>query len=70
MIVFGGISVDGVLLGDGAAWDPATNRWRALPASPLGPRDGSVVAWAGDRLVVWGGSTVLPDDAPDDASRR
>ena len=67
MIVFGGSSTDGEILADGAAWDPATNRWRALPASPLGPRDGAVVAWAGDRMVVWGGATVPPPDAAPDA---
>ncbi|HYT39151.1 MAG TPA: kelch repeat-containing protein, partial [Acidimicrobiia bacterium] len=63
MIVFGGTSVDGDILADGAAWDPASNRWRSLPSSPLGARDGAVVAWAGDRLVVWGGATVPPADA-------
>jgi hypothetical protein len=67
MIVFGGTSVTGDTLADGAAWDPATGKWRALPVSPLGPRDGALVAWAGDRLLVWGGSTVLPDNPPDGA---
>jgi hypothetical protein len=60
VIVFGGTSVDGDVLADGAAWDPASNAWHRVPASPLGPRDGAVVAWAGDRLVVWGGATVPP----------
>jgi hypothetical protein len=63
VIVFGGTSVDGDLLVDGAAWDPASNAWRRLPVSPVGPRDGAVVAWAGDRLVVWGGATVPPSAA-------
>jgi hypothetical protein len=67
MIVFGGTSVDGDILADGAAWDPAADRWRALPPSPLGARDGAVIAWAGDRLVVWGGATVPPPGAAAEA---
>ncbi len=37
MIVFGGISLEGDVLGDGAAWDPAANRWRASRPRRSGP---------------------------------
>jgi N-acetylneuraminic acid mutarotase len=67
MVVFGGVSVDEGPLSDGAAWNPESNAWRPIAAPPTGTRDAAVVAWAGDRLVVWGGATVPPGDAPDDA---
>ena len=65
MVVFGGTSVDGDILADGAVWNAASNTWRPLPASPLGVRDGAVVAWAGDRLVIWAGAALIPSDDPD-----
>jgi hypothetical protein len=40
----------------GAAYDPQTNRWRPLPASPRlggGQLLGRTVLWAGTRLLVW-----------------
>jgi hypothetical protein len=40
----------------GAAYDPAANQWRALPASPRlggGQLLGRTVLWAGTRLLVW-----------------
>lgn len=43
------------LLDDGAAYDPATDSWRLLPAAPIPARVGAAAVWAGDRLVVWGG---------------
>ena len=43
------------LLGDGAAYTPATNRWSVLPASPLNARTGMASAWTGRELFVWGG---------------
>lgn len=44
-------------LADGAAYDPATDRWRVLPPSPLTARTGSAAAWTGTTLFVWGGYT-------------
>jgi hypothetical protein len=54
MIVFGGGTFDAagehpVL--DGAAYDPATDRWRALPPAPLSG-GATVGGWLADRLVV------------------
>jgi hypothetical protein len=42
---------------DGAAYDLARARWRSLPPAPLAPRSGTSLVWAGDRTIVWGGTT-------------
>lgn len=34
---------------------PRPGSWRPLPSSPLTPRVGAAVVWAGDEMVVWGG---------------
>ncbi|HVM14737.1 MAG TPA: hypothetical protein VM287_10470 [Egibacteraceae bacterium] len=41
--------------GEAAAWSPAHQRWRELPPVPLSPRHGTQMAWAGGRVVVFGG---------------
>lgn len=46
--------------GDGAAYDPAANRWRPLPASPLEPRAGAVAVWTGREVIVIGGRSAVP----------
>jgi hypothetical protein len=60
MIVVGGqqvmVGVAVPALLDAAAYDPARNRWRALPALPT--RAGhdvrsTTAVWIGDRLLVW-----------------
>lgn len=43
------------LLADGAAYDPAEQRWRRLAPSPLAGRSRAVAAWTGDQMIVWGG---------------
>jgi hypothetical protein len=45
------------LAGDGAAYDPSTDRWRVLPPSPLAPRAASTAVWTGREMVVFGGYT-------------
>ena len=42
-------------LADGAALDPVANRWRPLPAAPIGPRRDPAAVWTGTEMVVWGG---------------
>ncbi|MGH2581001.1 MAG: hypothetical protein ACRDGP_09185 [Actinomycetota bacterium] len=42
-------------LSDGAAYDPATNQWRLLPASGLTAR-APLFVWTGQELIVWGTS--------------
>jgi N-acetylneuraminic acid mutarotase len=40
----------------GLAYDPAANRWSALPMSPLHGRSGPTAVWTGHQMIVWGGS--------------
>jgi hypothetical protein len=42
-------------LADGAAYDPARDRWRRIATSPLTARDRPRGVWTGQELVVWGG---------------
>lgn len=39
----------------GAAYDPATDAWRALPEAPIQGRRGAVTAFTGTELLVMGG---------------
>ena len=41
----------------GAAFDPATNRWRTLSPAPLAARSGAAVVWTGSQVFIWGGDT-------------
>ncbi|MGP3963824.1 Kelch repeat-containing protein [Nonomuraea sp. 3N208] len=43
------------LFGDGAAYDPQTNRWTSLAEAPIGARTGAAAAWTGREMVVWAG---------------
>lgn len=57
LLIWGGASgpqVD-VRHNDGAAYNPATHTWRALPAGPLSARDGQSAAWTGTEMIIWGG---------------
>jgi hypothetical protein len=38
---------------DGAAYDPAANRWRRLPSAPLALNQATAV-WVGGRMIVFG----------------
>jgi N-acetylneuraminic acid mutarotase len=40
----------------GLAYDPATDRWSALPQAPLVGRLKPTGVWTGKSLIVWGGS--------------
>lgn len=57
LIVWGGEAGahGATLFGDGAAYDPVTNRWRLLPASPLTARSGASAVWTGTQVIVFGG---------------
>jgi len=52
------ISESAKLLADGAAYDPASNRWTAMAPAPLKPRVGHVAVWTGREMLVWGGATL------------
>jgi N-acetylneuraminic acid mutarotase len=41
----------------GFAYDPAANRWSALPAAPILGRLDPTATWTGRSLIVWGGRT-------------
>lgn len=47
---------DWELLADGAAFDPASDTWRPMPAAPLSARVRPSAAWTGQELLVWGGA--------------
>jgi len=53
-------------VGRGAAYDPATNRWRGLPLSPLRAKSSPTAVWTGHLFIVIGGSAtgVLPAPGP------
>ena len=57
VLVWGGVAsrTGDRFLNDGAAYDPAADRWTALPPAPVRGRDRHVAVWAGDRMLVWGG---------------
>lgn len=48
---------DGVTgpLGDGGAYDPASDSWQMLPQAPIEARAAHVAGWTGRELLVWGG---------------
>jgi N-acetylneuraminic acid mutarotase len=50
-------------LGDGAAYDPATDRWRTLEPVPLLGRGLAQAVWGGDRMLLWGGLVVVSSPA-------
>jgi hypothetical protein len=71
MLVWGDAS-RGAARADGAAYDPAADRWRVLPPAPLEPRRDAAIAWTGSELVVWGGEGrvgLLADGAAYDPAR-
>ena len=48
---------------DGAAYDPATNRWRTLEPVPLLGKGLPIAAWDGERMLLWGGLVVVSSPA-------
>jgi N-acetylneuraminic acid mutarotase len=58
MIVWGGAWRAGnasIWLDDGAAYDPAGDRWRKISGSPLAGRSDAFSAWTGSQVLIWGG---------------
>jgi len=67
--VWGGCCAgEGAALGDGAAYDPAADRWRVLPEAPIPGRAGHVTAWTGRQLLIWGGRTGTGEGLPGGAA--
>jgi hypothetical protein len=44
-----------IIPGAGLAYDVDSDSWRQIAASPLSKRDHSLIGFAGERLVIWGG---------------
>jgi len=65
MVIWGGDQRGGVnpsdATADGAAYDPATNRWSLLPAAPLSPRADANAIWTGAEVVILGGESTRAD---------
>ena len=62
LIVWGGLDLHQLAaalpfhaFGDGAAYDPRTDRWRRIAPSPLAPRTAATAIWTGHAMFVWGG---------------
>ncbi|HET7489265.1 MAG TPA: hypothetical protein VFJ85_15140 [Acidimicrobiales bacterium] len=55
-IVWGG-SVGRTPFVDGAAYDPRTRTWRAVPAAPIAPRTQHAAVWTGREMLVVGGTS-------------
>ncbi|MEZ4828730.1 MAG: hypothetical protein R3C61_20960 [Bacteroidia bacterium] len=54
MIVWGG--QDGVVYGDGASYNPATDTWTGISAvNAPSARETTTAVWTGSKMIVWGG---------------
>ena len=60
LLVWGGLTAANIPPPHGEAFNPATNRWTALPPAPLRGRASPTAAWTGRHLIVWGG--YIPGD--------
>jgi hypothetical protein len=56
-------------LRDGYAYNPATNRWRSVPAAPIGA-SGSIGVWTGQQVLVWGGTSTRNQGAEEYAQTQ
>lgn len=65
LIVWGGEHGDGshVAPDTGAAFNPATGKWRRLPPSPYWSLAGHTLVWTGEEMIAWGGVTSNPTTA-------
>ncbi|MCB1087664.1 MAG: hypothetical protein KDM63_11510 [Verrucomicrobiae bacterium] len=74
LVVWGGNNAQSNPLNDGAVYDPDTDTWEPLPASPLSarmwgplPQNGGQAVWTGTHMVIWGGATAVSNYANDGA---
>lgn len=70
MIVWGGRSDEETSsrFDDGAAYDPATQTWRALTSAGLEPRFDHIAVWSGSEMLILGGGDGTSGAAYDPAS--
>ncbi len=66
VFVWGGFDDLGALPRDGALYDPAGDRWRAIStANAPAPRSDTTAVWTGREVVFWGGASVdMPGPFP------
>jgi len=58
LLVWGGTrAASSLATATGLSYDPASNRWTALPAAPLRPALAPIAVWTGRSMLVWSGST-------------
>ncbi|HTG48006.1 MAG TPA: kelch repeat-containing protein [Actinomycetota bacterium] len=55
VLMWGGIGLDRSIPSHGEAFDPATNTWSPLPASPLRARVWPTAVWTDGEWIIWGG---------------
>jgi N-acetylneuraminic acid mutarotase len=69
MLIWGGAGdLDSDPLTDGAAYDPATDRWRAVPPAPLTARFDPAAVWTGQEVLIFGGTSASGDILADGAA--
>jgi len=63
MAVWGGQS-GGVVLGDGAVWDPSTDQWQSISAiNAPAPRADHAAVWTGTEMLILDGANAAGDIA-------
>jgi hypothetical protein len=65
MLVWGGEAPsarDDTVYGNGAAYDPSTKTWTALPKAPIDARGAMGSVWTGSQLFVFGGYDSVNDE--------
>ena len=67
LLVWGGAVISGYA-GDGATYDPVTDRWAVLPSTTLSARDLHTMVWSGTEAIIWGGG-YLSDGARYDPAK-
>lgn len=60
MIVWGGFAMNQVYYNDGASYDPSTDSWSTIAASPsdLTQRGNHTAVWTGRVMIIWGGGGI------------
>ncbi len=65
MIVWGGlVPTTAGVTNNGARYNPTTDTWAAMAASPITNRCTHVAVWTGTEMLIWGGSTNNNFNAP------
>lgn len=75
LVAWGGQAADGhEATANGAAYDPAADRWDVLPPAPIAGRFGTSAVWTGKEVLFWGGqggsTTTFADGAGYDPAAR